>query len=166
VLAVLLPPLRHPWPHRPHRRAYYTIAHLLQNGVLDGSVPGSAGIKPEQLNDGVRRLPGSTQSAPWFLGVSTFAVYCACLVAMQVWNYVFLDGPVPPSTDIPVSTLEVMRRVGTRAVPYHAGVGVQPVCSSCTEWYLCNRHACVRARCRSSISGTPWTFVCLARFVP
>lgn len=29
--------------------AYYTVAHLLQGGVLDGSVPGPSKIKPEQL---------------------------------------------------------------------------------------------------------------------
>lgn len=31
--------------------AYYTIAHFLQGGVLDGSVPGAAQVKPEQLTD-------------------------------------------------------------------------------------------------------------------
>jgi len=29
--------------------AYYTIAHLLQGGVFDGSKPGSANVKPEQM---------------------------------------------------------------------------------------------------------------------
>ena len=29
--------------------AYYTVAHLLQGGVIDGSTPGPLGIKPEQL---------------------------------------------------------------------------------------------------------------------
>ena len=33
--------------------AYYTIAHLLQNGVLNGSEIGPLGIKPEDLNDEV-----------------------------------------------------------------------------------------------------------------
>ncbi|CAI2348746.1 unnamed protein product [Caenorhabditis sp. 36 PRJEB53466] len=32
--------------------AYYTIAHLLQQGSLDGSVVGPAGIKAEQMTDG------------------------------------------------------------------------------------------------------------------
>jgi hypothetical protein len=34
-------------------RAYYTIAHLLQAGVFDGSVQGSAGISAELLTDDV-----------------------------------------------------------------------------------------------------------------
>lgn len=33
--------------------AYYTVAHLLQGGVMDGSQIGPLGIKPEQLNDAV-----------------------------------------------------------------------------------------------------------------
>jgi leucyl-tRNA synthetase len=33
--------------------AYYTVAHLLQAGTLDGSVTGPAGIKPEQLTNQV-----------------------------------------------------------------------------------------------------------------
>ncbi|KAL9653690.1 hypothetical protein ABK040_009164 [Willaertia magna] len=33
--------------------AFYTVAHLLQGGVLDGSKPGPLSIKPEQLNDEV-----------------------------------------------------------------------------------------------------------------
>lgn len=33
--------------------AFYTIAHLLQGGVLDGSQAGPAGIRPDQLNDEV-----------------------------------------------------------------------------------------------------------------
>eukprot|EP01006_Ploeotia_vitrea_P036177 TRINITY_DN65982_c6_g1_i1.p1 TRINITY_DN65982_c6_g1~~TRINITY_DN65982_c6_g1_i1.p1 ORF type:complete len:1168 (+),score=769.25 TRINITY_DN65982_c6_g1_i1:141-3506(+) len=33
--------------------SYYTIAHFLQGGVLDGSQTGPAGIKPEQLTDAV-----------------------------------------------------------------------------------------------------------------
>jgi len=33
--------------------AYYTVAHLLQGGVLDGSKPGPSKIKPEQLTDDV-----------------------------------------------------------------------------------------------------------------
>ena len=33
--------------------AYYTVSHLLQGGVLDGSQDGPLGIKPEDLNDGV-----------------------------------------------------------------------------------------------------------------
>ncbi|CAB3401861.1 unnamed protein product [Caenorhabditis bovis] len=33
--------------------AYYTVAHLLQHGALDGSVVGPAGIKAEQMTDGV-----------------------------------------------------------------------------------------------------------------
>lgn len=33
--------------------AYYTIAHLLQGGIVDGSVEGPAHIKPEQLTDSV-----------------------------------------------------------------------------------------------------------------
>ena len=35
------------------RRAYYTIAHLLQGGVLDGSVEGKAGVHASQLTDDV-----------------------------------------------------------------------------------------------------------------
>jgi leucyl-tRNA synthetase len=34
--------------------AYYTIAHLLQGGVMDGSKAGPAAIKPEQLTYEVR----------------------------------------------------------------------------------------------------------------
>ena len=33
--------------------AYYTVAHLLQGGTLDGSKPGSGNISPEQLTDEV-----------------------------------------------------------------------------------------------------------------
>lgn len=33
--------------------AYYTIAHMLHSGALDGSKPGLAGIKPEDLTDAV-----------------------------------------------------------------------------------------------------------------
>ncbi|KAJ3020117.1 cytosolic leucyl tRNA synthetase [Thoreauomyces humboldtii] len=33
--------------------AYYTVAHLLHGGNLDGSKPGPANIKPEQMNDAV-----------------------------------------------------------------------------------------------------------------
>ena len=33
--------------------SYYTIAHLLQGGVVDGSTVGPLGIKPEQLTDAV-----------------------------------------------------------------------------------------------------------------
>jgi leucyl-tRNA synthetase len=36
--------------------AYYAVVHKLQGGALDGSVVGSAGIKPEQLTDDVRRV--------------------------------------------------------------------------------------------------------------
>jgi leucyl-tRNA synthetase len=32
--------------------AYYTVAHLLQGGVLDGSQPGPLGIKAEDMNSG------------------------------------------------------------------------------------------------------------------
>lgn len=32
---------------------YYTVAHLLQAGSLDGSTTGLAGIKPEQLTNAV-----------------------------------------------------------------------------------------------------------------
>lgn len=35
---------------------YYTIAHLLHGGVLDGSKVGPAGIKPEQLTREVKNL--------------------------------------------------------------------------------------------------------------
>jgi leucyl-tRNA synthetase len=33
--------------------AYYTVAHLMQGGVMDGSVPGPLGITPADLNDSV-----------------------------------------------------------------------------------------------------------------
>eukprot|EP00795_Rhopilema_esculentum_P000827 gene827-10569_t len=33
--------------------AYYTVAHLLQGGVVDGSKPGPANIRPEQLTEAV-----------------------------------------------------------------------------------------------------------------
>jgi leucyl-tRNA synthetase len=35
--------------------AYYTVAHLLQGGVIDGSKPGPANIKPEQLTNEVEK---------------------------------------------------------------------------------------------------------------
>jgi leucyl-tRNA synthetase len=61
--------------------AYYTIAHLLQGGVLDGSVVGPAGVRAEQLTS-------------------------------QVFNYIFRnkDCPTPPVTDIPLETLDTMKR--------------------------------------------------------
>jgi leucyl-tRNA synthetase len=34
-------------------QAYYTIAHLLQGGVLDGSKPGPLGITVDQMTDEV-----------------------------------------------------------------------------------------------------------------
>lgn len=33
--------------------AYYTVAHLIQGGVMDGSEPGPLGLKPEDFNDAV-----------------------------------------------------------------------------------------------------------------
>ena len=33
--------------------AYYTIAHLIQGGIMDGSKPGPLGAKPEDFNDAV-----------------------------------------------------------------------------------------------------------------
>eukprot|EP01100_Stratorugosa_tubuloviscum_P003829 TRINITY_DN1930_c0_g2_i1.p1 TRINITY_DN1930_c0_g2~~TRINITY_DN1930_c0_g2_i1.p1 ORF type:complete len:1079 (-),score=561.16 TRINITY_DN1930_c0_g2_i1:2391-5627(-) len=58
--------------------SYYTVAHLLQGGVIDGSRVGPAGIKAEQMTD-------------------------------QVWDYIFLKGK-EPSTDIPLTTLKILRR--------------------------------------------------------
>jgi leucyl-tRNA synthetase len=37
--------------------AFYTVAHLLQGGVIDGSQVGPAGIRPEQLTREVRPFP-------------------------------------------------------------------------------------------------------------
>lgn len=60
--------------------AYYTISHLLQGGALNGSLVGSAGIKADQLTD-------------------------------EVFNYIFLHDifPSPPSTDIPLTTLDQLK---------------------------------------------------------
>lgn len=33
--------------------AYYTVAHILQGGVIDGSKPGPAGVVPDQMTDSV-----------------------------------------------------------------------------------------------------------------
>src|SRR5271163_1639303 len=45
--------------------AYYTIAHLLQGGVIDGSQPGPANIKPDQLTNEVFS-PSTTLVLPEF----------------------------------------------------------------------------------------------------
>ena len=45
-------------------RAFYTVAHILQNGTLDGREPTPSGIRPEQMTDEVgaahRRWPQCT----------------------------------------------------------------------------------------------------------
>lgn len=63
--------------------AYYTIAHHLQQGTLEGSVPGPAGVKPEQLTDAV-----------WD--------YIFCSKEKDV-------SPEPPQTDIPLDVLNRLR---------------------------------------------------------
>eukprot|EP00928_Gymnodinium_smaydae_P070755 TRINITY_DN54527_c0_g1_i1.p1 TRINITY_DN54527_c0_g1~~TRINITY_DN54527_c0_g1_i1.p1 ORF type:complete len:1295 (+),score=401.68 TRINITY_DN54527_c0_g1_i1:2-3886(+) len=59
--------------------AYYTIAHILQEGSLDGSSGSPNGIKPEDLTD-------------------------------DVFDYIFLNGPMPKKTNIKKPILEKMRR--------------------------------------------------------
>eukprot|EP00123_Amoebidium_parasiticum_P011673 comp20847_c0_seq1/m.27562 comp20847_c0_seq1/g.27562 ORF comp20847_c0_seq1/g.27562 comp20847_c0_seq1/m.27562 type:complete len:1047 (-) comp20847_c0_seq1:394-3534(-) len=58
--------------------AYYTVAHLLHGGTLDGTGTSPAGVRPEQMT-------------------------------RAVWDYIYLDAP-EPQTDIPLSTLQAMRR--------------------------------------------------------
>ena len=55
--------------------AYYTVAHILQNGEMYGK--DKTGIAPEELT-------------------------------LEVWDYIFLDGPMPKST-IPAETLQTMK---------------------------------------------------------
>ena len=43
-----------------HHRAYYTVAHILQNGVLNGQEGTPCGVRPEHMTDEVRRW------AVWF----------------------------------------------------------------------------------------------------
>ena len=64
--------------------AYYTIAHLLQGGVqhnnIEGSTTGPARITPDQLTD-------------------------------DVFDYIFLkDQPIPATSTIPHSTLQLLKR--------------------------------------------------------
>lgn len=56
--------------------AYYTIAHILQNGDMYGSVSWS--VQPEQMSE-------------------------------EVWDYIFMDGPLPKS-DISPSLLNLMKQ--------------------------------------------------------
>eukprot|EP00163_Fabomonas_tropica_P004027 TRINITY_DN13584_c0_g1_i1.p1 TRINITY_DN13584_c0_g1~~TRINITY_DN13584_c0_g1_i1.p1 ORF type:complete len:1084 (+),score=415.30 TRINITY_DN13584_c0_g1_i1:23-3253(+) len=58
--------------------AYYTVAHLLQGGTLEGSAPGPAGIEAAQMTD-------------------------------AVWDYIFLNTPLPSDTTIPEATLQKLR---------------------------------------------------------
>jgi leucyl-tRNA synthetase len=60
--------------------AYYTIAHFLQGGVLNGSEVGPAGIRPEQLT-----------------------------VDVFNYIFRHKTHPTPPETDIPVATLDQLR---------------------------------------------------------
>ncbi|GAB6023880.1 Leucine--tRNA ligase, cytoplasmic [Chamberlinius hualienensis] len=59
--------------------AFYTVCHLLQGGVVDGSGVSPIGIKPEQMTP-------------------------------EVWDYVFFSKAPVPKTDIPLESLQKMRR--------------------------------------------------------
>ncbi len=75
--------------------AYYTVAYLLQGGVVDGSVPGPLQIR---------------------LFIVIVVVFCLLVLLLllyyspdqmndSIWNFVFFGGDYP-LTDIPNSSLE------------------------------------------------------------
>ncbi|TFK69763.1 leucyl-tRNA synthetase [Pluteus cervinus] len=58
--------------------SYYTVARLLQEGSLDGSVTGPLGITPSQMTD-------------------------------EIWEYVLCNGPFPPSSPVPQTTIDKLK---------------------------------------------------------
>lgn len=69
--------------------AYYTVCHLLQGGVLDGSQTAKYGIRYGLLEYGVE------------FGVSTFGhVYRPEQLTTEVWDFVFFGGELPKDSGI------------------------------------------------------------------
>ena len=105
--------------------AYYSVAHVLQRGDIYGQTPGrvaAADMTPQVRADpDPARTVGSLHSvschgsgrlthanAP---SVSKAAKHkLRVLLRIQVWDFVYLDGPEPADSRIPSELLQTMRR--------------------------------------------------------
>ena len=171
-------------------RAFYTVAHILQNGTLNGREPTPSGIRPEQMTDEVgaahRRWPQCTLAIAHIffillrshsinftraqgipkdkIGFDMSLLFRAA-VCVKVWSHIFLDGPAPSSSDIPAALLGDMKRV--HALMYSLIALAQ--CPEGEKLYRhensvgCSSRSCGMVFCRNSTFGTPWTSGCLER---
>ena len=72
--------------------AYYTVCHLLQGGVLDGSQLGKYGIRYKV-------------NAPF---VMLRYIHRAEQLTTEVWDYIFLGVQVPADCEIPKEALRLV----------------------------------------------------------
>mmetsp|Transcript_66053 Transcript_66053/g.157950 ORF Transcript_66053/g.157950 Transcript_66053/m.157950 type:complete len:1191 (+) Transcript_66053:118-3690(+) len=91
--------------------AYYTVAHILQGGVIDGSEGSPEGIEPSDLTD-------------------------------EVWDYVFLKGPMPKETKIKEEVLKRMHKEFEFWYPMDLRVSGKDLIQNHLTMSLYN-HACV-----------------------
>lgn len=124
--------------------AYYTVAHLLQGGVLDGSEVGPAGIKPEDM----------TQAA-WdyvFLGQAYKAEECPG-VTEETLKKLRHEFEFWYPMDLRVSAKDLIRNHLTMSLYNHAAIWQENLEQRMTRGYFCNGYLMINNMKMSKSTG-------------
>lgn len=124
--------------------AYYTVAHLLQGGVLDGSEVGPAGIKPEDM----------TQAA-WdyvFLGHDYKAEECPG-VSEETLKKLRHEFEYWYPMDLRVSAKDLIRNHLTMSLYNHAAIWHENLEQRMTRGYFCNGYLMINNMKMSKSTG-------------
>lgn len=136
--------------------AYYTVAHLLQGGVLDGSQTGPLGVKPEDLN-----------MAAWdyvFLGKEYNAAECPNISEDQLkkmrneFEYWY-------PMDLRVSAKDLIRNHLTMSLYNHAAIWKENMEQRMCRGYFCNGYLMLNNEKMSKSTGNFMTLKeCIQRY--